>query len=151
MAGTRARGPRQRHLAGAPLPNAYAGDGEDGSDVLLGEPRARTRPILWEWRFRVHGYPVHHCPQLAIRQGDWKLLINPDGSRAQLYNIPKDPMELDNQGPNHPELVTRLSAGLLAWHKTLPKGPRAPQAGKLGYPWPGRTSPKNKRQPPANR
>ena len=27
---------------------------------------------------------------LSIRDGDWKLFVNHNGSSAQLYNIPKD-------------------------------------------------------------
>ena len=37
------------------------------------------------------GAMVHKCPMLAIRQGKWKLLMNPDRSRVELYDIPSDP------------------------------------------------------------
>src|SRR5690606_22292458 len=67
-------------LAGVDLPADYHGDGEDVSDILRGATGARTSPLLWEWRFRIAGYPVHHSPLLSIRDGDWKLLLNPDKS-----------------------------------------------------------------------
>ncbi|MCH7685883.1 MAG: sulfatase-like hydrolase/transferase [Planctomycetes bacterium] len=123
-------------LAGADLPNDYQGDGEDVSDILLESSRARRRPIMWEWRFRVHGYPYHHSPILAIRDGEWKLLMNPDRSRVELYNLSKDRMELSNLANRHSDVVKRLSARVLAWQKTLPKGPVERTAGHVNYGWP---------------
>jgi N-acetylgalactosamine-6-sulfatase len=79
---------------------------------------------------------------LAIRDGKWKLLMNPDRSRVELYDIPRDPMELDNQAAAQPEVVARLQSKLLAWQKTLPPGPVEPGAGQNDYPWP-----KGKQQP----
>jgi N-acetylgalactosamine-6-sulfatase len=65
-------------LAGVRIPAAHKLDGEDMSDVLLGKSRPRVKPLMWEWRFRIAGDPFHHSPMLAIRNGDWKLLTNPD-------------------------------------------------------------------------
>lgn len=113
-------------------------DGEDVSDMLMNGARPRTKPILWEWRFHIFGDTLNRSPMLSIRDGRWKLLMNPDGSRTELYDIPADPSELNNLAPRHPEVVGRLSTGLLAWHKTLPPGPVDPTAGKNDYPWPGR-------------
>jgi hypothetical protein len=71
----------------------------------------------------------HTCPMLSIREGEWKLLANPDGSRAELYHIPKDPpagrspmagegpMEADNRAESEQEVVRRLLEKLLAWYK----------------------------------
>ncbi|MHC4519367.1 MAG: hypothetical protein ACYTAS_12320, partial [Planctomycetota bacterium] len=103
---------------------------------LLGAPQQRTRPLMWEWRFRVFGDMVHRCPMLAIRDGRWKLLMNPDRSRIELYDITKDPAELDNVAAQHREVVDALSQKLLAWHKTLPEGPVEAVAGSNAYPWP---------------
>jgi arylsulfatase A-like enzyme len=75
---------------------------------------------------------------LAIREGDWKLLLNPDRSRVELYDIPRDPSELNNLAGRQPQVVARLAEKALAWQKTLPEGPVEPSAGKNDYPWPGR-------------
>lgn len=91
---------------------------------------------MWEWRFRVFGDMAHKCPMLAIRDGGWKLLMNPDRSRIELYNIPGDPTELDNVADQHPDIVKRLSGKLLKWQKTLPAGPVDKEAGSNAYPWP---------------
>jgi len=73
---------------------------------------------------------------LAIREGKWKLLMNPDRSRIELYDIPKDPTELDNVADQHPDIVRKLSEKLLIWQKTLPAGPTNKEAGSNAYPWP---------------
>jgi N-acetylgalactosamine-6-sulfatase len=124
-------------LAGIPIPAHHALDGEDVSDILLGQPRPRRTPLLWEWRFHVFGEPFHRSPILAIREGDWKLLLNPDRSRVELYDIPRDPTELNNLAKQHPNTVATLAKQVLDWQATLPKGPFDSTAGKQDYPWPG--------------
>jgi len=124
-------------LAGVPVPDGHRLDGEDAGDILLGTSRPRTKPIFWEWRFPVAGYTIHHSPMLAVRDGPWKLLMNPDRSRVELYDIPNDPSEVNNLAAVHGEVVERLSAKLLAWQKTLPEGPVSPGAGSNAYRWPG--------------
>jgi N-acetylgalactosamine-6-sulfatase len=123
-------------MAGVRLPEGYHGDGEDRLDVLLGNPTARTKPLLWEWRFNIAGPTLNRSPMLAIRDGKWKLLLNPDRSRVELYDIPADPSELNNLAERHPEVVERLASTVLSWQKTLPPGPVDPGAGKNDYPWP---------------
>jgi N-acetylgalactosamine-6-sulfatase len=123
-------------LAGVRLPAGYAGDGEDRSTILRGSPGPRTRPLLWEWRFAIPGPIANKSPILAIRDGRWKLLLNPDRSRVELYDIPADPFELDNLAAAHPDVVNRLAQVALDWQATLPKGPIEPLAGKRDYPWP---------------
>lgn len=70
-------------------------------------------------------------------EGDWKLLLNPDQSRIELYEIKKDPTQLDILAGKYPDLVARLSAKVLAWHQELPPGPIDQGAGKQDYAWPG--------------
>ena len=124
-------------LTGSRLPAGYRGDGEDTSDILKGTSRPRQAPLMWEWRFRIAGYPIHHSPMLSIRDGRWKLLLNPDRSRVELFDIPHDRMELNNVAAQHPEVVERLAKAALAWQATLPPGPIEPTAGKIIYGWPG--------------
>ena len=129
-------------LAGIEPPAGHALDGEDVSDILLGTSRARKTDLMWEWRFRIFGEPFHRSPMLAIREGDWKLLANPDRSRVELYEILRDPTQLDNVADKHPEVVERLAGKVIAWQKTLPAGPVEPSAGKADYAWPGKAAPK---------
>ncbi|MCU0918144.1 MAG: sulfatase-like hydrolase/transferase [Planctomycetes bacterium] len=123
-------------LAGVNLPGHLGLDGQDMSPAFLGQPEPRGRPLMWEWRFRVFGDMVHRCPMLAIREGRWKLLMNPDRSRVELYDIPSDPTELDNVASQNPDVVERLARQVLAWQKTLPAGPIEAVAGSNAYPWP---------------
>jgi len=112
-------------------------DGEEMSDVLLGSSRLRERALHWEWRYRVFGRPIDQPPRLALRRGDWKLLMNPDRSRVELYDIPQDPMELNNLASLRPDLVEHLASQLLSWNQSLPESPIEPAAGKNDYPFPG--------------
>lgn len=123
-------------LAGQVLPAEYAPDGQDITDALLGKPFQRSKPLFGEYRFEGVGERHNRSPMLAIRDGDWKLLMNPDRSRVELYKIPEQPMELDNRADQNPQVVERLSKLILQWQQELPKGPTASQPGSNDYPWP---------------
>ena len=128
-------------LAGVEVPGGLNPDGEDVSDVLLGASRNRKKAIFWEWRFRITGHVSNRSPMLSVRDGGYKLLMNPDRSRVELYDIPNDPRERHNLAEHRPEIVERLSKKLLAWQKTLAPGPIDPGAGGDGYPWPKASPP----------
>ena len=125
-------------LAGAAMPAGSDFDGEDLSGALRGGTVEKQKPLMWENRFPVYGHVIHKSPMLAIRDGRWKLLMNPDRSRVELFDIPADPTELNNVAGQHPDIVERLATQVLAWQKTLPDGPVDPGAGSNAYPWPGR-------------
>ena len=107
-------------LAGVPVPDIKP-DGQDVSDILMGKTRPRTKPICWEWRGGIAGNQTYRPPKLAIRDGKWKLLVNPDGSRKELYDIPADGAERKNLARTHPDIATRLARHVIAWQETLPK------------------------------
>jgi arylsulfatase A-like enzyme len=123
-------------LAGVELSRDLQVDGEDMSDVFRGTKRHRTTPMMWEWRFHIAGHCLNRSPMLAMRQGDWKLLMNPSRDRVELFHIPGDPMELNNLAQQHPHRVEEMTEALLAWHADLPEGPISPSAGSNAYPWP---------------
>ena len=91
---------------------------------------------MWEWRFNIAGHVLNQSPILSIRDGNWKLMLNPDRSRVELYDIPNDPSEMNNLAGRRPEVVEKLAAQVIAWQKTLPAGPVMPTAGKNDYRWP---------------
>ena len=123
-------------LAGAPAPDDLTLDGEDVSGALRGDVHRREMPLLWEWRFPITGHPIHKSPRLAIRDGDWKLLLNPDRGRIELYDIPRDPMELRDLAGRHPGIADRMASRALDWAASLPPGPISPLAGSNAYAWP---------------
>jgi arylsulfatase A-like enzyme len=112
-------------LAGVTVPASVQPDGEDVSDIWLGRARPRTKPLHWEWLFNVAGGRDggYLPPSLAVRDGDWKLLVNHDGSRAELYNISQDIGEERDLAAANPERVKTLTAKALAWAKALPPSP----------------------------
>ena len=123
-------------LAGVEPPSPLQLDGEDMSDVFAGATRDRRTPLLWEWRFRIVGHVLNRSPMLALRDGPWKLLVNPDRERLELYHVPSDPMELDNRARDEPGLADELADRVVAWQGELPEGPVDPDAGANTYPWP---------------
>ena len=126
-------------LAGVALPDEVKAlqRGQSVASAFKGDKTfKRSLPLMWEWRFRVFNHPWNRSPCLAIRDGQWKLLINPDQSRLELYDVERDPGEQDNVATGYSEVVERLSEKVMAWQKTLPPGPVEPVAGQNDYPWP---------------
>ena len=56
-----------------------------------------------------------------MREGHWKLLVNEDSSRIELYNVAKDGSESSELSKQHPECVKHLAAQLETWKKSLPE------------------------------
>lgn len=125
-------------LTGTKFPENLNIDGEDMSAALLGNTDLQRRnPLFWEWRINIFGHKMNVSPRLAMRSGNWKYLMNPDGSRKELYQIVKDPMEIDNLANENPELVESFSEILMNWYKTIPAGEYVDKtAGINQYPWP---------------
>ncbi len=111
-------------LSGASLPAGYEGDGEDMSPALLGKSPRRTRPLFWEYgrNDRSFSYPrgEDRSPNLAVLDGDWKLLVNDDGRGAELYNLADDPKEARNRVADEPVVAARLREAVLNWRKSQP-------------------------------
>lgn len=122
-------------LADIELPEAYEPDGEDMSPALLSHKlHVRTKDLFWEWRFDTYGQSLNQSPMLAVRDRNWKLLMNPDLSRTELYDIPRQPMELHSQAEKHPDIVEYLASKALEWQALLPDGPTADHPGSNSYP-----------------
>ncbi len=122
-------------LAGVQVPPQLQPDGEDVSDIWLGASRMRSKPLHWEWLFNVQGSADGYMPpMLAVRDGDWKLLINHKGNHPQLYNIPQDAGEEHDVASAHPERVRALTVKALDWVKTLPSSPARDQAAETDRP-----------------
>lgn len=110
-------------LAGTTPPDGFAGDGEDRSAVLLGKPAGRVKPIYWFWPPARSGDTWAYA---AIRDGNWKLLIDKEGQRVELYDVPADRGETGDLSNKHPDVVKDLRAKLDRWLSELPDEP-APQ------------------------
>ncbi len=96
-------------------------DGENVSDVLLGKNQgSRRAPLFWRRPPDRPGGPRENLPDLAVREGDWKLLCEYDGSAPQLYDLGKDPAETTNLADKSPDLVKRLSEAVRNWYQSAP-------------------------------
>ena len=109
----------------AKLPKNYTPDGEDMTAAILGESPARTKPLFWEYgrNNTSFAYPQdakHRSPNVAVRDGDWKLLVNADGTGAELYDLANDANETKNVAADHPDVAKRLAQKAIAWRKSVP-------------------------------
>jgi arylsulfatase A-like enzyme len=113
-------------LTQAKLPAGVQFDGEDRSQALLGTSLPERRsPLYWEYgrNDKYFKYPPKgdRGPNLAMRDGKWKFLINTDGSGGELYDLAQDPNEANNLIATQTEVADRMKARLLAWRASLPQ------------------------------
>lgn len=105
-------------LAGARIHPDNPYDGIDISSVLKGEPMVRPHPLFFEYGVLgsiAPGNRDYRSPRLAVRDGDWKLMVNPNGSRLELYNLALDPGEENNLADAMPDVVSRLRPAAMSW------------------------------------
>lgn len=112
-------------LTETPLPEDHELDGEDVAETLLGKSQQGRRAPLFFRRppDRPGNDPqwgLGDNPDLAVREGKWKFLINYDGSDPQLYDIVADVSESKNLADQFPEVVQRLRQAVFAWNAGLP-------------------------------
>jgi arylsulfatase A-like enzyme len=112
-------------MAGAKLPGGFAFDGKDKSQVLMGRPTNESRTLYWEYGRNNSSFVFpkerDRSPNLAIREGDWKFLINFDGTGAELYNLKTDGNELTNLVSENPKMAEKLKTKLFKWRNSLPR------------------------------
>ncbi len=131
-------------IADCNVPAGIRFDGENVADVLLGKSSgSRKQPICFRRppdRDRYYG--VDDLPDLAIRDGRWKLLCEYDGSQAMLFDLDSDASEQTNRIATEPEVANALRRKVLSWHAEMPPdngdtwvprprrrpAPKAPQA-----------------------
>jgi len=109
-------------LAGVSVPKEVHFDGENIADTLIGKSKhSRSAPIFFRRPpDRKHFRSFKDLPDLAVREGKWKLLCDYDGKRPRLYNLETDPAESKNRADQHPALTSRLIAATLQWNQTMP-------------------------------
>lgn len=113
-------------MAGVEIENGVKFDGEDVSKAIFtGEGVDREKAIYWDFGrneyFRHPDIDYHVSPHLAIRKGDWKLLVNSDNTDVELYNLKTDPYETINLSEKETERVKNLKTEVLDWYETRPE------------------------------
>jgi len=106
-------------LAGLAAPGGS--DGEDLSRALRGRAHRRKKALFWEYgrdgRYLRPGRVEDQSPNLAMRQGRWKLLMNFDGSRRELYDFSRAQDERKEVAERYPAVAARMGERLLAWRR----------------------------------
>ena len=83
-------------LAGVPIPSSV--EGHSLAPIIRGRQRA----------VREHAFAVYKDVQRMVRRGDWKLIWYPKVARFQLFNVVRDPWELDDRSSD-PAQASRLA------------------------------------------
>jgi arylsulfatase A-like enzyme len=108
-------------IAGVQETNPARYDGENLSPVLLGHSQdSRSQPIFFSRPpDRKSFYGFENLPDLAVRDGKWKLLCDYDGRRPQLYDLFADPGETKSLADAEPDVTAALSRKVVDWHRTI--------------------------------
>jgi arylsulfatase A-like enzyme len=109
---------------GVSVPDADKLDGVNLLPFLSGENKAAPHERLY-WRFG---------PQIALREGDWKLLKVRGDSELRLYNLASDIGETRDLASTEPERVKKLQAAWDAWNGTLIEPKWVPNAQRADRP-----------------
>ncbi|MFY0652701.1 MAG: sulfatase-like hydrolase/transferase [Cyclobacteriaceae bacterium] len=98
-------------------------DGENKLETILGKSNAsRKSPIFYSRPpDRKNYYGFKDLPDLAMRDGKWKLLCDYDGSRPELFDILADPGETTNLSGDNNEVVNAMTKRLVSWWESMPK------------------------------
>jgi uncharacterized sulfatase len=117
-------------LAGVGAPPGVAFDGEDLGQALLGNAtQTRTNSLFWNMN---RGTAANHSSALpngagtggieafALRSGNWKLLLNADGTSPELYDLSTDLGESNNLAFEQPAIVAQMASEGLAIRYSTP-------------------------------
>ena len=110
-------------IAGAGLPGDHPLDGIDVGAAWRGGPAPKRNAFFWEYGRNAEAfkYPANdRSPNLAVRRNQWKLLVNADGSGAELYDLSSDASETRNVAGNQPEIASELIRLVHDWRATWP-------------------------------
>lgn len=122
--------PSLLNITGAPQPDGVTFDGEDISATLTGyAEQSRTASIYFRRPpDRKNFRKYKNLPDLAVRNGKWKLLCDLNSSNPQLYEINTDPGEDHNLSEKLPEITGRLTRSVLEWNGSMPQDAVADQS-----------------------
>ena len=100
-------------------------DGENLSAAFGSQTPRRKKRIMWEYgrdsSYLAPGLEYDQSPNLAIRDGDWKLLGNHGEDVWELYDLSNDPHETNNVAATNEKVVAKMSKRLIDWRQSIPK------------------------------
>lgn len=108
-------------ITGTPQEEGIVYDGEDVHETLLGQSTdSRKAPLFFSRPpDRKNYYGFKDLPDLAVREGKWKLLCDYDGGRPALYDLSSDAGEATNLIKKHPDVMQDLVRRVLVWHREV--------------------------------
>jgi uncharacterized sulfatase len=114
--------PSLLEFTGTKVPKYVQYDGENIMGTILGESNlSRQSPIFYSRPpDRKNYYGFKNLPDLAIRDGEWKLLCDYNGSRPELYNIVNDSGEKHNLANLHEQKAKTMTQKVISWYKSMP-------------------------------
>lgn len=113
-------------LAQVKPPGGVTFDGLDRAPAFVpGQPLDRPEPLFWEYgrnetAYKYPGIARNRSPNVAVRVGPWKCLVNADGSKAELYDLAADPNETTDVAAEHPDRLRSLVDAAVRWRRSLP-------------------------------
>ena len=114
--------PSLLQLSKLQIPEGVSFDGEALPEVLIGKSnKSRKEPLFFRRPpDRDSFYGDKDLPDLAMREGKWKLLCEFDGADTELYDLDKDKGETKNLASNNKEIVKKMKQELISWHESMP-------------------------------
>ena len=114
--------PTLLQITETPAPKGVTYDGESLPEILLGQAETSRKAPLFFRRppDRDSFYGVADLPDLAVRDGQWKLLCEYDGADPLLYDLDADRAETKNLAKKRPDVVKRLAQAVISWHQSMP-------------------------------
>jgi len=97
-------------------------DGENLEATLLGKATdSRSEPLFFRRPPDRENFRHYRgLPDLAVRDGKWKLFCDYDGSNPELYDLSKDPAETTSVAAKRSGVVKRLRTRVLEWQRSMP-------------------------------
>ena len=116
--------PSLKRICGAEGGEEILCDGEELSETLLGRgEKSRQAPLFFSRppdRIFKDIYGMKNLPDLGVRDGNWKLVCDYDGSRPELYDLSADRGETKNLAATRPEVTKGLQGKLQTWWRSMP-------------------------------
>jgi arylsulfatase A-like enzyme len=103
-------------FVGASLPTDRPIDGVSLLNLLKGESLSRRKPLYWS-------IPTPDGMEYAIRQGNWKLILNGLSNPAALFNLANDIYEVHNMLDQMPAKVTEMQERFERYRKDVDSDP----------------------------
>lgn len=108
--------PTMLEAATVPCPEGVDLDGTSLASLLRGGKLDRKRPLYWR--------NIYFKFQLAMREGDWKIIGDSKRELFELYNLRLDPAETTDLSGHEPERLASMKRALIACDKeVLAAGP----------------------------